>query len=157
MLSGYYSGSFQATFCSMCSAGKYSHAIATGCSECPAGKAGTVTNATSEESGCAILCAPGHFSTSSSTICSVCPVNTYAYTFLTGPSCLSCPSSSTSTIRSINRTNCTCNAGYSGPDGGACAACNPGQFKPLNGSGACEDCNAGLGQIVLGGKTAIVT
>jgi hypothetical protein len=118
--------------------------MATVCSECPAGKAGTVTNATSEESGCTIHCAPGYYSTSSSTICSVCPVNTYAYTFLTGPSCPSCPSFSSSAIRSMNRTNCTCDAGYSGPDGGACTACNPGQFKSLSGSGSCEDCNAGV-------------
>jgi hypothetical protein len=39
-------------------------------------------------------------------------------------------------------TNCTCNAGWTGPDGGTCTACVSGKYKVLTGSALCTDCGA---------------
>ena len=36
-----------------------------------------------------------------------------------------------------------CNAGYTGPDGGACVACAAGKYKIATGSAACIECAAG--------------
>ena len=36
----------------------------------------------------------------------------------------------------------TCDAGFSGPDGGPCAPCAAGQFKDATGPGACSSCRA---------------
>ena len=41
---------------------------------------------------------------------------------------------------SSNITNCTCNVGYTGPDGGTCQACEAGKYKGVNGSAACAFC-----------------
>ena len=39
-------------------------------------------------------------------------------------------------------TDCTCNRGYTGPDGTDCVACLPNQFKNTTGAAACDDCPA---------------
>jgi hypothetical protein len=39
-------------------------------------------------------------------------------------------------------TNCTCNAGSTGPDGGPCTACVAGKYKTSTGSAACIDDSA---------------
>ncbi len=36
-----------------------------------------------------------------------------------------------------------CNAGFTGPGGGSCAACAAGKYKTTTGSAACTDCGAG--------------
>ena len=55
-------------------------------------------------------------------------------------SCAACPSGSTSPPSSDNVTDCKCNAGYTGPDGSTCAACEAGKYKAVNGSVACLSC-----------------
>jgi hypothetical protein len=40
-------------------------------------------------------------------------------------------------------TNCTCNKGYTGPDGEQCKACIAGTYKDVNGSSPCSLCNQG--------------
>ena len=40
-------------------------------------------------------------------------------------------------------TNCTCNKGYTGPDGATCTACITGSYKDVNGSTACTLCSRG--------------
>eukprot|EP00961_Rhodomonas_salina_P022904 307165-Rhodomonas_salina.1 len=49
--------------------------------------------------------------------------------------CVACPPQTTSRSRSPSflPTNCSCVAGFSGPDGGGCAECPAGSFK--NGAG----------------------
>ena len=114
------------------------------CNSCASGKAGTVTNASTEASGCAVHCRPGYYSAAPyPTVCNDCPVNTYSDSWLTGPSCTACPPWSSSPIQSNNRTNCTCNKGYTGADGGPCFECDPGTFKAQSGSAACQECAAG--------------
>ena len=44
--------------------------------------------------------------------------------------CTSCPDYSDSPAGSSAATDCLCNAGYSGFNGGACTACVAGQYKP---------------------------
>ena len=38
--------------------------------------------------------------------------------------------------------DCTCNAGYTGPNGGTCSACETGKYKDSPGAGACTACPA---------------
>jgi len=36
--------------------------------------------------------------------------------------------------------DCACNAGYTGPNGGTCTACETGKYKDSPGGGACTAC-----------------
>ena len=54
--------------------------------------------------------------------------------------CGMCPAHSSSPEGSERATACTCDAGYSGPDGGPCAACVSGTYKDGPGSAACGVC-----------------
>ena len=56
--------------------------------------------------------------------------------------CSACLPNSNSPSNSSSASACTCNAGFTGPDGGACAACPAGSFKNETGPGACELCPA---------------
>jgi hypothetical protein len=70
--------------------------------------------------------------------CVECQPGTYSST--EAFECLDCPENSTSTLRSSSLANCTCNAGFSGPNGGPCVACVPGKYKAVTGSVACSAC-----------------
>jgi hypothetical protein len=37
-------------------------------------------------------------------------------------------------------SQCRCNAGYTGPDGGECIACGQGKYKPSKGNATCTTC-----------------
>jgi hypothetical protein len=54
--------------------------------------------------------------------------------------CIPCPAHSFSVTASSNVTDCKCNAGYTGEDGGACTACIVGTYKPVGGRDACTPC-----------------
>jgi alpha-tubulin suppressor-like RCC1 family protein len=49
--------------------------------------------------------------------------------------------------------NCQCTAGYSGPDGGSCTACEAGFYKDSTGDGSCQPCEKGKYQDVPGSQT----
>lgn len=51
-------------------------------------------------------------------------------------------------------TDCLCNVGYTGPDGGLCTACPAGTFKAIDGSGECVLCDAGTFQAATAATTA---
>jgi len=51
-----------------------------------------------------------------------------------------CPADSSSPAGSDALTDCRCNAGYTGPDGGECSACPVGTFKDAAGSAECLAC-----------------
>jgi len=57
--------------------------------------------------------------------------------------CAACPNASYSPLASSSLQQCVCNAGYTGPDGGACEACGVGTFKAANGSSSCVACGSG--------------
>jgi len=88
----------QKTSCEQCTAGKFE----TGgvCQDCPAG-----THLSTEGS-------------SSSEDCIECEAGKYSNRALTA--CDACPESSNSAKKSATLTACTCNAGWTGPDGGPC-------------------------------------
>ncbi|KAJ1465804.1 hypothetical protein T484DRAFT_1591497, partial [Baffinella frigidus] len=55
----------------------------------------------------------------------------------------SCPSlSNTPGTGAISVTDCKCNAGYTGPDGGHCLACASGSYKVSPGAAMCTGCVA---------------
>ncbi len=57
--------------------------------------------------------------------------------------CQDCPSYTYSGVGIGLLTNCTCNKGYTGPDGVECTACIAGTFKDVNGSALCSLCSGG--------------
>ena len=63
-----------------------------------------------------------------------------------GPqACTTCPvDSSTPDIQSTLLINCTCNTGYTGPNGGPCTACVGGKYKNVTGTSLCLTCSVNL-------------
>ncbi len=58
-------------------------------------------------------------------------------------SCTPCPSNATARHQRPNITDCQCNSGYNGSDGGNCTACAPGTYKDELGAMPCTLCSAG--------------
>jgi cysteine-rich repeat protein len=58
-------------------------------------------------------------------------------------SCMPCLHNSWSPMYSTRKSNCTCNAGYTGEDGEICHACPAGTYKTLSDNVACAQCPAG--------------
>ena len=111
------SGSF------VCLAGYFGSA-ASGCERCPAGTYKDVNG-----SAPCSLCSHGNYWTLSGGI--------------SESTCSECPSYTYSPVGSSMLTNCTCNKGYTGPDGIQCAACIAGTYKDVNGSAPCSPCSEG--------------
>ena len=57
--------------------------------------------------------------------------------------CTSCPLGSSSPPGSDAATDCACNAGFTGTNGGTCTICVAGKYKGGTGNLACSDCVAG--------------
>jgi len=141
-------GAISNAVCIDCGAGKYSTSIgaisSAVCTDCGAGKYSTSTGAIS--SAACIDCGAGKYSTStgaiSNAVCIDCAAGKYSTS--TGATlettCLACPSNSNSPSGSTAISICTCNVGFTGPDGGSCAACGAGKYKATSGSAACTDC-----------------
>jgi len=144
-------GATSSAACTNCGAGKYSTSIgaisSAVCTDCGAGKYSTSTGATS--SAVCTDCGTGKYLTStgasSSAACTNCVAGKYSTS--TGATvettCILCLSNSNSPSGSIALSSCTCNIGYTGPNGGTCAACAAGKYKTTSGSVACTDCAAG--------------
>jgi len=120
--SGFFTENFgePTVFCKTCGNGTYNTQLnATACSKCAAGLYSTAIGAKTGE------------------VCQKC---------LSGFSgegyaqCDACPPHATALIASAFITDCKCDPGYTGDDGGTCYACAVGKFKPENGSRACYDC-----------------
>jgi hypothetical protein len=109
------------------------------CVACVAGKFKT-----SNGTAACTQCAAGKYSASTALAtdaCADCGSNTYSSQ--DNAQCVACPSYTRSAVSSSLQTDCNCNAGYTGPDGGTCTACSAGKFKPTNGSDACTQCAVG--------------
>ncbi|KAJ1465713.1 hypothetical protein T484DRAFT_1577253, partial [Baffinella frigidus] len=77
-----------------------------------------------------------------SELCSVCLAGTYKET--SGfDTCTACPMNTSSSVGSSQQTDCICNAGYTGPNGGTCEACEAGTYKASKGSQTCTLCDPG--------------
>ena len=101
-----------------CPLGTYKSSLGSAaCTSCPSNSNTTVTGATSVAT-CA--CAAGYGGLNA-TLCTACGLGTYK-SAVANTACSSCASdSSTATTASTSSSACLCNAGYSGPNGGACA------------------------------------
>ena len=119
--------------CEACAAGKYKEAAGdAACSDCPTGSSSpagsTATTActcndgfTGPDGGACGACEAGKYKAASgSDECGECLAASYSEAGASA--CSSCPANSNSPAGSKTNTACTCNAGYKGPDGGACEA-----------------------------------
>ena len=108
-----------AASCTACLAGSWAAVGAASCTTCLAGSSAAVGAASCRD------CLAGSWAAVGAASCTACPVNS-------GASCRACLASS----------NCTCNIGFFGPDGGNCISCAPGTYKNATGSDACTSCPA---------------
>jgi hypothetical protein len=147
--------------CTLCSQGKYSTATAAiseaTCINCPSythsgAGSGLLTNCTCNKGytgpdgvACTACGAGGFKDTNGSAACTLCSQGKYltATAAIVQDTCVSCPSDTHSGAGSMLLTSCTCNKGYTGPDGAACTACVAGSYKEVNGSSPCSLCNQG--------------
>lgn len=128
------------------------------CASCPAN---TITLNTGSDALANCLSKKGFFQTLSGEAGQECPAGTYQQHF-GATSCVECAASnafsSSSSLESLSQcaacpadsrvlksratsiTDCVCNAGYTGNDGGPCEACLAGTYKESHGDSACTDC-----------------
>jgi len=63
--------------------------------------------------------------------CAECLADTYSTLLSSGfRECAACGPNAGSVAESVTATDCKCNAGYTGEDGGSCSTCLSGKFKP---------------------------
>lgn len=75
--------------------------------------------------------------------CHDCPYSTYKSSAGTAQ-CIACPAGSiTEQIAADSVSDCRCNVGFTGPDGGPCSTCAAGSYKSTVGSAVCDTCAAG--------------
>ena len=88
--------------------------------------------------------------------CSLCSKGTYSTETaqISESTCSDCPAHTFSRVGSRQLTNCTCNNGYTGPDGAECGACEVGSFKDVNGTAACTLCAQGTYSTAEAGLSA---
>lgn len=125
-----------ANTCSACGLGIYKKTLGSGaCSACPASS--TSAQASTSSNNC--VCIAGYTGLSGGT-CAACSIGTYEST-LGSASCTMCPQSSSSLSAGTgSQLDCLCNAGYTGPNGGACSVCATGTYKRTPGSTPCSFC-----------------
>jgi len=75
-------------------------------------------------------------------ICALCTAGTYSDKHAS-TACYDCPNNTISLQGQENIMNCSCIAGYTGPDGNECQQCVQGKYKDFNGSSPCPLCPAG--------------
>lgn len=157
--SGEVSNGFGMTQCVSCNEGQHPDRYGKFCEQCPdamvqppggttwdtcvcmAGFFGSLTE------GC-FNCYPGYYQNElGATSCKECPAGTSSY--YAAETCTGCPDNS---FFRVSSNACFCNAGYGGPRGGPCVACDPGKylFDTRGDSdwdcflcGVCTDCATG--------------
>jgi hypothetical protein len=120
--SGFFTENFgePTVYCQTCGNGTYNTQLnATACSKCAAGLYSTAIGAKTGE---------------------VCQKCTSGFSGEGYAQCDACPPHATALIASSFLTDCKCDPGYTGPDGGTCEGCAVGKFKPENGSIPCTNC-----------------
>ena len=90
-------------------------------------------------------CNPGSYKIGNNRVmsCSLCVAGTYSTiaSAVDSTVCQNCPAQSVSVAGSDELTDCQCNLGSTGSNGGPCEYCEPGTFKDILGSEACTDCS----------------
>ena len=157
--------------CTNCVPGKYSAAvgaISDVCQSCP-----TNTNsieASGEQSDCTCnmgytgndggpceTCIAGKYkSETGSAPCTNCVPGQYsAAVGAISNVCQSCPTNTNSIEGTDEQTDCTCNMGYTGDNGGPCEACIPGKYKVTLGDATCTNCVAGQYSTAFGATSDV--
>ena len=109
----------------------------TPCVNCAAGTFKSV-----QGSGPCVNCVAGKFSAAAAPSCTDCAVSKYSST-AAATHCVACDANAEAPAGSTQKASCECQKGYSGPDGGPCASCEPGTYKGHRGSEACQACSPG--------------
>jgi len=105
------------------------------CRICVAGKF-KVTRGISECS----QCVTGKYSTAVGAVSDVCQM---------------CPADSMSPVSSVQSSNCVCNPGFTGPNGGTCVKCVAGKYKIESGDAACTNCLTGQYSAAMGATSNV--
>jgi hypothetical protein len=71
--------------------------------------------------------------------CTDCGSGKYS-NFVAATSCQTCPANANAPQASNEQTDCICNSGFTGSDGGNCTACVAGKYKSSLGSASCSNC-----------------
>ncbi|KAJ1491451.1 hypothetical protein T484DRAFT_1882630 [Baffinella frigidus] len=130
--------------CLPCAPGSYNglsnQTQASACILCPTSST-TLMEAQTEVDHC--VCLPGFYGEpGAADSCDACPADTFneEHGSTARLDCNNCTDDSFSPSGSGLETACTCNVGYTGADGGPCAACLPGLYKNTTGSADCTAC-----------------
>ena len=160
-VAGKYKNTTGSALCEDCGTGKYSgqvgaetESVCTICPDAASSPAGSTLQEhcrcnlgyTGSDGGPCDPCIPGTYKAEAgSAQCVACAEGKYLEhaAAILQSECVSCVENSHSEPGSANATDCSCNAGYTGSDGGPCVACVAGKYKPSPGSGACLVCEAG--------------
>ena len=123
--------------CTKCDFDRFSTVVGSqsegNCLNCPDGKKSE--QGSDEQSDCLDICPPGQTGPAGS--CIKCPAGKFKSE--SGPgSCVTCPANTNSEEGS---SLCSCNKGYSGPDGGPCSTCAQGKYKNQDGPAECTTCS----------------
>eukprot|EP00961_Rhodomonas_salina_P195135 2634723-Rhodomonas_salina.1 len=86
--------------------------------------------------------------------CAQCRAGTYI-NVTAATVCSICPPVTISAVGSDSIEDCICDVGLEGPGGEPCTECNPGFFKPTNGTGFCTACEAGTYLNLTGGSACV--
>ena len=144
--------------CAACPAGTYSNATGMAeCLTCPSGSSSAAASIaqtdctcdsgyTGPDGGQCSACVAGTYKeVEGSHACTLCAKGKYSTEMgeVSEATCTGCPPNTDSLLGSNNITNCSCNGGYTGPDGMACSPCLSGTYKAVNGSGHCLPCSDG--------------
>jgi hypothetical protein len=114
------------------------------CRECPRGEE-CVTDWCVD---CTLCPAGRHKPSHGIEACAVCPEDTWSHEGAIN--CTKCPVGSWTLRESTDVMNCTCTAGYTGPDGARCEACPAGTYKPDTGDAPCTLCQVGFWSRAVG-------
>ena len=133
-----------------CAPGTYKDFKGTGvCSQCDIGAVSPAGSVSETACVCSLngyvetvdqvntcVCANGYRQDTNPDFCTQCPAGTYCMDSVVN----NCPAGSWTQAGSTVASQCRCNAGFSGPDGGPCSACGSGTYKPTEGSADCQNC-----------------
>lgn len=132
------SGSASQDYC-YCKIG-YAHAV--GMSTCRICDPGTYNSQLGRTacSNCSVGMYSVNYGAIGSETCVSCPVGQWSPEG--SPNCNLCPANSRAAAGSGSRTNCICDAGYTGLAGSTCVPCAAGTYKAATGSALCSACPA---------------
>jgi hypothetical protein len=141
--------------CTICATGTYKSSIdSQACTTCPSPDTRTSLAGSDDESDC--VCKPGftgwnclqcvkgtYKNMAGNDACTDCGMGKYSATE-GAIECSNCPVYSvTLEPKRTSRTDCKCDYGATGPDGGECKQCVAGKYKPGLGTNACSSCAPG--------------